>query len=261
MNAPAILLCGGRATRLASVAPNLPKILVPVAGRPFLEWQLDWLARGGVRRIHLAAGHLAHLLAQWLRVRAGLAPDVSLDPWQAVPVPLHPSGSATHDAPTVLLVSMSVEPRPLDTGGGTRFAASGLSAPYFLVVNGDSFLPHLRVQALDDTLASPSNPWMAMAVTQIPDATRFGTVEIREHRVVGFLEKGRAGPGWINAGVYAIRREALDSLPADSPLSLERDVFPAWAAAKQILAVPVEPPLYDIGTPEGWKELEAAMKA
>jgi NDP-sugar pyrophosphorylase family protein len=243
------------------VATNIPKILVPVAGRPFLEWQLEWLARGGVRWIHLAAGHLAHVLAQWLHERAGLAPGVHLDPWQPVPVPLHPSGSAAHDAPQVLLVSMSVEPRPLDTGGGARFAASGLTAPHFLVVNGDSLLPRLCVQALDGVMALPSNPWMAMAVTQIPDATRFGTVQIREHRVVGFLEKGRAGPGWINAGVYAIRREALDSFPADCPLSLERDVFPAWAAAGQILAVPVDPPLYDIGTPEGWKELDAALKA
>ena len=53
----AVILVGGLGTRLAEQFPDVPKGLVPVNGRPFLEWQLDWLRRGGITRVLLAAGH------------------------------------------------------------------------------------------------------------------------------------------------------------------------------------------------------------
>ncbi len=212
MNTPAILLCGGRATRLAPLFPDTPKALVPVAGRPFLLWQLEWLATGGLRRIHLAAGHLADRLTAWLDANArriGHSPTL----WQLDP----PIASAP------LQLSLSIEPAPLGTGGGLRFAADSLAHSLqfdrTLVLNGDSLLPHLNVQSLDAALARASNPWTLLAVTRVPDATRFGTIRLDGTRIVAFEEKGRSGPGLINGGIYAMTLDAIRSIPADRPLS------------------------------------------
>ena len=65
----AVILLGGKGTRIAERFPDRPKCLVPVAGRPFLEWQLDWLKRNGVVRVLLAAGHLADVLEAHLAAR------------------------------------------------------------------------------------------------------------------------------------------------------------------------------------------------
>ena len=65
----AIILLGGKGTRIAAHFPDRPKCLVPVAGRPFLEWQFDWLRRNGICRVLLAAGHLADVLADYLAAR------------------------------------------------------------------------------------------------------------------------------------------------------------------------------------------------
>ncbi len=117
MPSPCIILCGGRATRLAVLWPDRPKALVPVAGRPFLEWQMEWLARGGVRRIHLAAGHRGEMVIEWL----------------------HDWLSRTDSGPD--MITCSIEPAPLGTGGGLRYAADRVEGDPVLVLNGDSLLP------------------------------------------------------------------------------------------------------------------------
>lgn len=211
---------------------------MPVGGRPFLEWQLEWLARGGIRRIHLAAGHLGAMLADWIRQ------------WR-------PAGAA---APLAGGLTCSIEPAALGTGGGLRYAAEFVADDPVLVVNGDSLLPSLDFQALETALAETSKAWMAMAVTRIDDAARYGTVEIASGRVVAFLEKGRAASGWVNGGVYLMRREAIESIQRSAPSSLETDLFPAWAHGERIAVVAASPPLFDMGTPEGLATLDEALR-
>lgn len=254
MNTPVIILCGGRATRLASMFPDTPKALVPVAGRPFLLWQLEWLAASGLRRVHLAAGHLADRFVAWLTStahRIGHSPALWQLDMPALPAPLE--------------LSLSIEPAPLGTGGGLRFAAETL-APSFpfqraLVLNGDSLLPRLNVQSLDAALAHTSNRWTLIAVTRVPDAARFGTIRLDGTQILAFEEKGHSGPGLINGGVYAMTRDAIRAIPTGRPFSIEHDGFPIWAAAGFLHAFEAPPPLYDIGTPDGLAELERALSS
>lgn len=258
----AIILCGGKATRLAALHGDRPKALVPVAGRPFLEWQLAWLARGGVRRVHLAAGHMADRLANWAETFPGAR--FLRDGLAAAPEagPAGEGGFRGSETPQAepLMLSLSVEPRPLGTGGGLRYAADFVAGDALLVVNGDTLLPGLDLRAMDDAARGGAGGWAAMAVTQVADASRFGTVVVRDGRVAEFLEKGRSASGWINGGVYRLGRAAVDSIPAGTPLSIETDLFPAWAREGRIAAVASEPPLLDMGTPAGLADMERWLR-
>lgn len=262
MMPPAVILCGGRATRLAALYGDRPKALVPVAGRPFLEWQLAWLAAGGVRRVHLAAGHLAVQLAQWAERRSvgGFRPspdggfaDAAIPadaPWCGLGL------RASGGAPAVVAVSMSVEPRPLGTGGGLRYAAERIGGDDLLAINGDTLLPALDVERLAAALDVTPGACASIAVTHVEDASRFGTVAVAGGRVAEFVEKGRSASGRINGGVYRLRRSALAGVPAETAWSIENDLFPGWARDGLVAAAEADPPLLDMGTPDGLAAME-----
>lgn len=276
----AIILCGGRATRLASLHGDRPKALVPVAGRPFLEWQLAWLARGGVRRVHLAGGYMADQMAAWAEKVSGVGCQVSEGSAGSPPLMIRylsagvldggglASGArcsasvpdTRHPTPDTS-VSLSVEPRPLGTGGGLRYAADFVEGDAVLVINGDTLLPGLDFQGLEAAAAGASKGWTSIAVACVDDAARFGTVAVEGGRVMEFVEKGRSASGWINGGVYRMCREAVASIPADATVSLETDLFPAWAREGRIAALPAAPPLLDMGTPDGLAEMERWLGA
>lgn len=219
----AVILVGGRGTRLSSLHPGIPKALVPVAGRPFLQWQLEWLLRGGVRRAHLACGHMAGQIIDW----AGGAPVPGME------------------------LSCSAEPFPLGTAGGLLFAARSAKGDPFFAINGDSILPNLRFESMALALEN-GDADAAMAVTSMQEAGRYGTVEIgADGRIGAFREKAGRGRGWVNAGVYLLRRSVLTDVPENRPVSLETDVFPALAEAGRLAAYRESPPMLDMGTPGG----------
>src|SRR5262249_41077482 len=124
-------------------------------------------------------------------------------------------------------IDYSEESRPLGTAGAIKLAERRVShASYFVVMNGDSFLELdirrlIRFHREHGGLAS-------IAVRQVPDAARYGTVHVdAKDRVVRFSEKlGIREPGVINGGVYVFNREVLQYIP-DEPSSLEKDVLPS----------------------------------
>lgn len=257
MGRQALILLGGKGTRLSALFPDVPKALAPVAGRPFMEWQFDWLRGNGFTDVHLAAGHLADVLAAWLRQ--------------------HP--------PEGLRVTMSVEPKPLGTGGAIRFAGDFLTGERFFVLNGDSLAPRLDFGTLEARFLKSSKAWNfpekefqglelpgkkvpgsgsfagratgAIGVVQIERTGRYGTVEFDlDGRVGAFLEKADRESGWINTGVYVLDRAVLEDIPADVFVSIETDVFPRLCEEGRLLAVPCPPPLLDMGTPDGLEAME-----
>lgn len=258
----AIILCGGAGTRLRAMFPDLPKALVPVADRPFLEWQIEWLARAGVRRVTLAAGHRAERLADWRAAYRRRADAAALE------------------------IELVVEPRPLGTGGALAYAATKADRGPAFVLNGDSIAPRLDFQALENQWREFSKVWknvhvnfpnpgktgaagfqtletrgVAMAVTPIENAGRYGTVEFDpDGRVTAFREKAAVTAGWVNAGVYVADDSFWRALPAEMAFSLENDLFPALVASGALLAATCRPPLLDIGTPDGHAAAERALR-
>ena len=224
----AIILVGGLGTRLKSLYPDRPKALVPIHGRPFIERQIEWLAGQGIDRVHLAAGHKAAMLADWA---AG---------WTSSPIP----------------VTVSVEPRPLGTAGGLKFVEAHIVGPVFLALNGDSLLPRLDIRGLLDAHRT-RQAQATFAVTRIEESGRYGTVEFdADRRLTAFREKADRDGGWVNGGVYAMNRSVLAAIAPDRNLSLETDIFPALTAAGTLRVHRTEPPLLDMGTPEGIAAME-----
>lgn len=219
---PVAILAGGLGTRLrGTLDPALPKVLAPVAGRPFLAWLLDHLAGFGFRRFHLLLGVKADPVRRFLVDRQGK----------------HPAESVT----------VHQEPEPLGTAGAVAFARHDLGEAA-MVLNGDTWLdlPLDRFAAAGLTNAAPGT----MLAVEVADAGRYGRLAIdRNDRLIGFREKGEAGPGWINGGAYLLKGPLLDAIAARRTGSIETDVFETLAPGT--LAVHrASGRFLDIGTPE-----------
>jgi len=137
-----------------------------------------------------------------------------------------------------MTIRYSIEREPLGTAGALRNAQ--LECPV-LAMNGDSFC--------DVDLKALTQP-NTIVVREIPDTAASGRVEFDTNNVITrFAEKGQAGRGWINAGIYLLNREFIESIPAGRPVSIERETFPAWVG-RGLRAFPTHGRFLDIGTPE-----------
>ncbi|HXY99080.1 MAG TPA: sugar phosphate nucleotidyltransferase [Stellaceae bacterium] len=216
------VLAGGLGTRVATALGELPKILAPAGGRPFLEHLLDWLQAQGVRRVVLCLGHRAAPVLDHLR----RAPRAGLD------------------------VVCSVEPEPLGTAGALAHARPLLRSDPVLAMNGDT-LAQVDLAAFLAAFHA-RRAGVALVGAAVDEPGRYGRMEIGEDgRVMRFREKEDAGapPYWISAGIYLLGRQALDEIAALGKGSLERD-FLERRPAGSIHAFRIAGRFLDIGTPE-----------
>ncbi|CAN5866191.1 nucleotidyltransferase family protein [soil metagenome] len=235
MNEPALVLCGGLGTRLRDAVGEVPKVLAPIAGRPFLDLLVGALQRGGIQRIVLLAGYLA-------------------DQVQA-----YADGPLREAYPDVE-VQVCVEASPLGTGGAIRNAQQFVDGT-FIVLNGDTYI-ELDAHAL---LAAHrgAGAKTTIATVRVEDASRFGSVDVDgDGNVAGFHEKGAVGPGLVNAGVYVLESSVLESIPSDRAVSFERETLPALLTAGQRVHAAMLPGSFvDIGTPQSWTAFSAEIAA
>jgi len=223
----AAILAGGAGTRLRPAVADRPKVLAPVRGRPFVTYLLDQLARAGAAEVVLLTGHRAAQVRDALGERYG-----------------------------PMRLRYSEEPAPLGTGGAVRHALPLLAGDRVLLLNGDSYCD---VELGDFVEAhSRGDADAALVLARVADTGRYGRVAVDEEgRVERFEEKAASsGPGWINAGVYLLRRGWVASWP-DGPLSLERDLLPAAVAAGRAWGYHCEGDFLDIGTPQSFRESES----
>jgi D-glycero-alpha-D-manno-heptose 1-phosphate guanylyltransferase len=231
--AVAVVLAGGFGTRVAHLLPGVPKPMVQVAGKPFLEWVVRCLARQGIPKVLLSTGHLAEVVERH---------------FQRQPV-------------AGVLTRCFAENRPLGTAGGFLNAArlSGEHPEAWLVVNGDSLVfADLKLAAAE--LGNPDAVGVVVGCA-VADASRYGTLDMGPGgELRGFTEK-RPGRGVINAGIYLLRDSLLGQFPRAQPLSFEQEVFPHWVARGVRLKVcAVDAPFLDIGTPESLRQAESFIQ-
>jgi D-glycero-alpha-D-manno-heptose 1-phosphate guanylyltransferase len=214
-----IILAGGLGTRLRSRLPDVPKSMAPVAGRPFLQIVLDQLAAAQCRRVILSVGYQRAMIMD-----------------------------AFGESYRGIALQFVIEETPLGTGGAIRLALAEVEEPQAIVINGDTYLdPDWReMLALHERAGGP----MTMAVTHTEDMARYGGVLIDAERVVGFIEKGRSGPGWINAGAYVLSRNFPWPGDVASRFSFENDVLVPFVDRLRPAAFRHYGHFLDIGVPE-----------
>ena len=218
----AVILCGGRGTRLGALTADMPKPLLPVGDAPFLDTLLFEVGRHGFRRILLLAGFAAGQISAYARTTP-LRERFGLD------------------------IEVAIEPEPAGTGGALWQARDRLDDS-FLMVNGDSWFD-MNLRDLAARLDSAAGALGALALRQLPDASRYGTVRLAGDRIAEFSARpARAGPGLVSGGVYALRRGIVESL--GSPSSLEADLFPRLAAEGRLRGAVFDGYFVDIGVPD-----------
>lgn len=217
----AVLLAGGLGTRLRSVVSDRPKVMAEVAGRPFLEHLLMRLAGQGVERVVLAVGYLRECIIDHFGHRWG-----GLD------------------------VAYSVEHEPLGTGGAIKQALRMVEPKPCFVLNADTWLDFDLRAMLQAHGQAESR--LTIAVRPLDDVGRFGALEIEGGRVVGFHEKGRSGPGAINAGVYLMEPSLLEGLGLPERFSIETDFLVPQVSRVRPLAFEAHGDFIDIGVPEDY---------
>lgn len=229
----AVILAGGLGTRLRAEVPDLPKVLAPVNGRPFLAYLLDSLASAGLRRAVICTGYRGRQV---------------MDAFGAV------YGGGRLD------LVYSVEDRLLGTGGALRAALPHLDSDPVLVMNGDSYA-EADLHRFHAWHVSSGCRGTIMLV-HAEDTARYGRVATDAAGVVtGFFEKAcGGGSGWINAGVYLLGRALIESVSEGQVVSLEHDLFPRWVG-DGLGGFRSPGSFIDIGTPASYRRAAAFLRA
>ncbi len=197
-----MILAGGYGKRLRPYTENIPKPLIPIKGRPILEYQLHWLKSQGVDRFVFLVGYKADKIIEYFGDGSRWGVEIEY----------------------------SVEDEPLGTGGALRNASKYVDEDIFIVLNGD-VITDLRILPLLENLGG-----YKASIALIPMPSPYGIVETDEEGVVTrFREKPILEDKWINGGVYALRKEVLRILPEKG--DIEKTVFPHLAEEKLMVGV------------------------
>jgi NDP-sugar pyrophosphorylase family protein len=233
----AVILAGGLGTRLREVVADRPKPMAEVAHQPFLVYQIAQLRGFGFRELVLCVGHRAAQITTYLGDGAQWGVEIAY----------------------------AVEETLLGTAGAIRNAGAYLHDT-FLAMNGDSYVDAdlgALVSAHRRRRASAPRTLATVLRTYVGDAASYGTLELdREGRITRFAEKAARAQGWINAGVYVLEPQVLDLIPANRPVSLERELYPGLLQqGYELYSQPTRGYFVDIGTPAGYARFQSYIAA
>ncbi len=218
----AVVLVGGKGTRLRPLTLSAPKPMLPTAGVPFLAHLLSRISAAGVRRVILGTSYLAETFA----TAFGNGDELGIE------------------------IVYVVEDHPLGTGGGIRNVAKHLTTDDVLVFNGD-VLCGTDLGAVVATHRTTSAD-VTLHLVRVPDPRAYGCVPTDgSGQVLEFLEKTEDPPtDQINAGCYVFRRSVIDSIPEGRPVSVERETFPELLVSGARVSGHVDNAYWrDMGTP------------
>lgn len=223
----AVILAGGKGTRLRSIVSDAPKPMAIVGGRPFLCFVLEKLRTMGVKRVVLAIGYKGSHIREYFASR-----------FQGMEI------------------VYSQEAEPLGTGGAIKQALRCVRGDWAYVVNGDTY------QDIDASkfasYASYSQVKAVLGTRIVQDCSRYGTIGISEDGgIEAFHEKMPIEDGRISSGVYLMRKDALFGMP--STFSLEADWLEPLAPSGALGAVDLTGSFIDIGIPEDYERAQKML--
>lgn len=222
----AVILAGGRGTRLMPLTANIPKPLIPVNGQPFLFWQLRYLKDQGISRVLLLVSHLGEM------IRA----HFSSQPIEG------------------LQIQFAFESEPLGTGGALK-AALPLLEDRFWLVNGDSFLP-IDLKEMEKFASLQPVPAIMAVLTNLSEVPVPGNIQLSGEIVSAYRKNAGIELGFscVDAGLYQISKKLISSVPAGK-FDLEA-YWPKLIQSGSLRAHRIIQPFFDIGTPERLRKFE-----
>ena len=233
----AVILAGGLGTRMRPVTETIPKPMISVAGKPFLQHQLELLRRSGIERALLLVAYLGEQIQQYFGDGRKFGSKVSY----------------------------SFEPTPLGTGGALKNAEALLEDSFFLV-NGDTYLPiayreltqkfaELNCAALIVAYEKPGTGYRDIPANQVPNNLAVNSNGV----VTAYHKRNPEGMSHIDAGVILLKKEILVKLPEGQTSSVEEQIYPRLIEQGEMRAWVTSEPFYDMGSPAGLAALEEKL--
>jgi mannose-1-phosphate guanylyltransferase len=226
----ALILAGGKGTRLRPLTVYTPKPIVPVLNRPLLQYQLEILRRAGITDITLSLSYQPNKIEDGM----GDGSDMGVE------------------------LKFFTEPHPMGTAGAYKFAADSARQPT-IVFNGD-ILTDVDLASVIETHTS-AKAEATIVLAPVDDPSKFGLAETSpKGEVLRFLEKpspetiASLETKNINAGIYLLEPSILDRIPANQNFSFEYDVFPSLIIDRIPFFAHILKEAYwrDVGTPESY---------
>ena len=215
-----IILVGGLGTRLVKISNGVPKPLMPVADRVFIDYVFDWLTKFTPNRIILSLCYKSEFFLSYLAKRHFN--------FEIVPI---------------------IEPYPLGTGGAINYVLENLDVTNdFCVLNGDTLVDFNILDMVNQYEKTKCNAMLGL--TYMKSADRYGIVDFENHLATSFKEKEKNQEGWINNGCYILSKKIFESY--SGKFSIEQDVFPSLAKSRKLGVYKTSGAFIDIGIPEDY---------
>lgn len=189
----AIILAGGKGTRLKDVIKDIPKPMAPVNGNPFLYHLMKYLKLQGIEHFILSVGYKYEVIQEYFG-----------DDFEGAKI------------------SYAIEKEPLGTGGAIKLASNHIEGSHFWVINGDTFVG----LNFEEFFINTTNKDISLALVEMKNFDRYGKVITNEKRIIDFIEKEYTKQAYINAGIYLISKEFVEiHTPEKKIFSFEKDVL------------------------------------
>jgi len=223
----AVILAGGKGTRLRPLTYSIPKPMLPVGGKPFIEYLIILLKKFGISEIILCTGYLSNTIEEYFKDGSEFGVNIKY----------------------------SIEKEELGTGGAIKNAEKYLDNK-FIVLNGDSYLEIDYKDFIE--YSKKKNSKYTIALTKVENPERYGLVEIdNEGRITNFFEKEQSKKQskekLINSGVYLFEPEIFDYMPKGKS-SLEKEIFPK--IINSMYGYICNGYFIDMGVPESYEKIK-----
>lgn len=225
----ALILAGGVGTRLRPLTNIIPKPMVPILGKPFLEYQIELLKSYGITDVILSIGYLG----EQIREHFGNGSKMGLH------------------------ITYSFEKKLMGTGGGIRLASNLLNNEFF-VIYGDSYLPIDYREVEDFFKASDKIGLLVAYDNKLEDASVPCNISIDKNFFVVKYAKNSNDKDLclVEAGVLAFKKTVLDFIPNGKSVSLENEIFSILTDQKELISFVTPQRFYDIGSPDRLQKFE-----
>jgi mannose-1-phosphate guanylyltransferase len=222
----AVALIGGKGTRLRPITQTVPKSMVPLRNKPYVQYMVDVMRAAGLNGAVFSMGYLPEPIQRYFV-------DQDLDGFS---------------------LDYVVEERPLGTAGGIKNVEAYLDEGPFVATNGDVLTGIDLAEVIEAHLSSGA--LATITLTSVDDPTAYGLVEVDHRlRVKSFVEKpgsDEVRTSLINAGIYVLERQVLNMVPRGREVSIEREIFPQLQAMGRLGAFISSAYWRDIGTPRSY---------